>query len=75
MASNFQQKRRQKDVTRIMVSGHDVELIDEEKIDEFIVKFKGPSDSPYFGVSYYNHIIHFYRENGKLELFFQNSTL
>jgi len=52
MASNFQQKRRQKDVTRIMVSGHDVELIDEEKIDEFIVKFKGPSDSPYFGVSY-----------------------
>lgn len=35
-----------------MVSGHEVELIDEEKMDEFIVKFKGPEDSPYFGVSF-----------------------
>lgn len=35
-----------------MVSGYDVELIDDEKMDEFIVKFKGPVDSPYSGVSY-----------------------
>jgi len=34
-----------------MVSGYEVDLIDEEKMDEFIVKFKGPADSPYFGVS------------------------
>ena len=33
-----------------MVSGYDVELVDEDKMDEFIVKFKGPNDSPYFGV-------------------------
>ena len=45
-------KRKQKDVTRIMVSGHDVELCDEERMDEFIVKFKGPQDSLYTGVSY-----------------------
>lgn len=36
------QKRKQKDVMRIMVSGYDVELVDEEKMDELIVKFKGP---------------------------------
>jgi ubiquitin-protein ligase len=33
-----------------MVSGYDVELINEDKMDEFIVKFKGPADSPYAGV-------------------------
>ena len=45
------QKRKTKDVTRIMVSGYDVELVDEERMDEFIVSFKGPSDSLYVGVS------------------------
>lgn len=34
-----------------MVKGYEVELVDEQKMDEFIVKFKGPADSPYFGVS------------------------
>ena len=34
-----------------MVSGYDVELPDEERIDELIVKFKGPQDSLYSGVS------------------------
>ena len=45
------QKRKSKDVTRIMVSGYEVELVDEEKMDELIVKFKGPQDSLYTGVS------------------------
>ena len=30
-----------------MVSGYDVEIVNEAKMDEFIVNFKGPSDSPY----------------------------
>lgn len=34
-----------------MVSGYDVDLIDEDKMGEFIVKFQGPVDSPYAGVS------------------------
>jgi hypothetical protein len=34
-----------------MVSGYDVDLVDEDKMDEFIVTFKGPVDSPYTGVS------------------------
>lgn len=36
-----------------MVSGHDVDLVDEERMDEFIVKFLGPQDSLYAGVSKY----------------------
>ena len=38
-------------MTRIIVSGYDVELVQEDLMDEFIVKFKGPEDSPYAGVS------------------------
>jgi len=42
-------KRRDKDVTKILVSGFDVELVDENAMNELIVKFKGPADSPYEG--------------------------
>ena len=34
-----------------MVSGYKVELVDEMKMDELIVDFHGPKDSPYVGVS------------------------
>ena len=44
-------KRRDKDVTKIMVSGYNVELTDENKMNEIIVDFLGPKDSPYEGVS------------------------
>ena len=37
-----QHKRRQKDVRGIMVKGYEVALKDESRMDEFIVKFKGP---------------------------------
>jgi hypothetical protein len=58
-----QHKRRTKDVTRIMVSGYDVELVDEDRMGEFIVKFKGPEDSLYAGVSLAKRV-KFCRENG-----------
>lgn len=38
-------------MTKIMVSGYDVELVDEMKMDELIVNFHGPEESPYVGVS------------------------
>ena len=45
-------KRRDKDVTKILVSGYEVEITNEKTMNEFIVKnFKGPEDSPYEGVS------------------------
>ena len=45
-------KRRDKDVTKIMVSGYNVELANENYMNEIVVDFPGPADSPYFGVSF-----------------------
>ena len=36
---------------KILVSGYDVELPDENKMSEIIVDFPDPQDSPYAGVS------------------------
>lgn len=47
-------KRRDRDVMKIMVSGYKVELPDETKMSELIVDFPGPQDSPYVGVSTYS---------------------
>ena len=49
--SNINQKRRQKDVMKILVSGHKAEIVNELKMDELVVDFHGPKDSPYDGVS------------------------
>ena len=45
-------KRREKDVMRLMMSGKfKVTLADENSTREFDVLFEGPEDSPYQGVS------------------------
>jgi len=44
-------KRRDKDVMKLLVSDFDVNLINDNNMSEFIVKFVGPSESPYEGVS------------------------
>ena len=44
-------KRRDKDVMKLLVSEYEVNLINENNNSEFIVKFFGPQDSPYEGVS------------------------
>jgi ubiquitin-protein ligase len=44
-------KRRDKDVMKLLVSDFDVNLINENNMSEFIVKFVGPAESPYEGVS------------------------
>ncbi len=43
-------KRREKDVMKLMMSSYDVALIDE-KTSEFYVTLMGPIDSAYEGVS------------------------
>ena len=43
-------KRKEKDVMRLLVSSYEVTVIDEKKNTEFIVKFCGPKDSAYEGV-------------------------
>ena len=55
MVSNaIANKRRHKDVTKILVSGYQVELVNEIRMDELVVNFNGPPDSPYVGVSTYH---------------------
>lgn len=49
MAAN---KRREKDVMKLLVSDFEVEMASESSNNEFLVKFCGPKDSPYEGVSY-----------------------
>lgn len=47
-------KRRDKDVMKLLVSDFDVHLLNDNNMSEFIVKFVGPQDSPYEGVSCQN---------------------
>lgn len=63
MVTAQQNKRRDEDVTKIMVSGYNVELTDENKMNEIVVDFLGPKDSPYEGVS------------NKLQLSFPNTNV
>lgn len=44
-------KRRDKDVMKLLVSEYEVNLVNENNMSEFIVKFFGPKESPYEGVS------------------------
>ena len=53
MVSTLGNKRRDKDVTKLLVSDYDVHLPNENNMSEFIVKFHGPKDSPYENVSSY----------------------
>ena len=45
-------RRRDKDVMKLMASKYTYELPDETKMNEIIVNFPGPEDSPYKDVSF-----------------------
>jgi ubiquitin-conjugating enzyme E2 H len=44
-------KRREKDVMKLLVSDYDVNLTNENNSSDLVVDFNGPKDSPYEGVS------------------------
>ena len=44
-------KRREKDVMKLILSRYEVALVND-KTNELFVKFAGPKDSPYEGVQY-----------------------
>ena len=46
-------KRRERDIMKLMMSNHEVALIDEEKKHDFHVIFHGPKDSHYEGVKFF----------------------
>ena len=51
-----QNKRKEKDVMKLLVSEYDVQCVNDVTNNEFIVKFIGPKDSNYEGVSTKHHI-------------------
>ena len=51
MATAANNKRRDKDVMKLLVSEYEVNLVNDNSTSEFIVKFFGPKDSAYEGVS------------------------
>ena len=44
-------KRREKDVMKLLVSEFEVEMTSQSTNSEFLVRFEGPKESPYEGVS------------------------
>lgn len=44
-------KRKEKDVMKLLISEYDVVLLNENRNNEFVVKMKGPQNSSYEGVS------------------------
>ncbi|KAJ0407781.1 hypothetical protein ATCC90586_003283 [Pythium insidiosum] len=53
MSSN---KRREKDVMKLMMSNYDVHMTDETRANDFHVKFHGPKDTPYEGGVWKIHV-------------------
>lgn len=68
-------KRKEKDVSKLMMTGKfEVTLLSENSMNEFEVKFEGPKDSHYEGVSYFS-FSPLFRGFGLLELGCQICTL
>lgn len=44
-------KRKERDLMKLMMSNYDVHLTDENNTNDLHVIFKGPKDSPYEGVN------------------------
>lgn len=47
-------KRKERDLMKLMMSNYEVTIADEEKKFDFYVVFPGPKDSAYEGVSHLN---------------------
>ena len=45
--NNISNKRKDKDVMKLLISEYEVKVLDEVRNNEFVIKMKGPSDSPY----------------------------
>ena len=50
MNSAAQNKRKERDLMKLMMSNYEVILTDENNPNDFYVIFEGPKDSPYDGV-------------------------
>lgn len=53
MNSSTKNKRKERDLMKLMMSNYEVSLADENNTNDLYVIFHGPKDSPYEGVSTY----------------------
>jgi ubiquitin-conjugating enzyme E2 H len=51
MNSSTQNKRKERDLMKLMMSNYEVTLADENNPNDLYVIFEGPKDSPYEGVN------------------------
>ena len=52
----FQNKRKERDIMKLVMSNYEVSIPDENNKNDMYVKFHGPKDSPYEGVNKKNNI-------------------
>ena len=50
-STNLANKRKEKDVMKLLVSEYEVKVVNEATNNELLIKMKGPQNSPYEGVS------------------------
>ena len=46
-STNIATKRKEKDVTKLLVSDYEVKVVDDTTNNDLLVKMKGPTNSPY----------------------------
>jgi hypothetical protein len=56
MNAAAQNKRKERDLMKLMMSNYEVNLADENNPNDLYVIFQGPKDSPYEGVRIYKDI-------------------
>ncbi len=53
---NVNNKRKERDLMKLIMSNYEVKLIEEGNQYDFYVRFEGPKESPYEGVKYSQNI-------------------
>jgi hypothetical protein len=71
MNSATQNKRKERDLMKLMMSNYSVTLADENNQNDLFVIFEGPKDSPYQGVRIFSK---FFRGHGKCMSFCRINT-
>lgn len=63
-STNNANKRKEKDVMKLLVSEYEVKVVNENTNDELLIKMKGPQNSPYEGVTHHYQLILCNRDYG-----------
>jgi len=57
MASDGSNKRRHQDIMKLMMSDYEVHIPDDTVAHDFVVKFRGPTETPYEGGVWKVHVV------------------